>query len=62
MDHKEKMIDLHKAAVEQLEAYLKMKGELKENDHEKLRSARENWATAWNELMETLMVLERLEI
>lgn len=62
MDHKEKLNELHKAAVEQLESYLKMKGELKQDDHEKVNTAKENWSAAYNELMQTLLVLEKLEI
>lgn len=62
MDHKEKMNDLHKAAVDQLESYLKKKGELKQDDHEKVHTAKEEWKNAWNKLMEALLVLERLEI
>ena len=34
-----------------------------EKKHEKkIRQAKEEWETAWNKLMETLLVLERLEI
>lgn len=62
MDHKEKLSELHKAAHEKLEEYLKSKGELKQEDHEKVHAARDEWAVAWNKLMETLLVLERLEI
>jgi len=62
MDHKEKLDELHKASVEKLEEYLKAKGELKQDDHEKVHAAKDEWANAWNKLMETLLVLERLEI
>ena len=62
MDHKEELSELHKASNEKLEEYLKAKGELKQEDHEKVHTAKEEWATAWNKLMEALLVLERLEI
>jgi len=62
MDHKTELSELHKASHEKLEAYLKTKGELKQEDHEKVNTAKEEWATAWNKLMEALLVLERLEI
>ena len=62
MDHKEKLTELHKASVEKLEEYLKTKGELKKDDHEKVHAAKDEWANAWNRMMETLLVFERLEI
>ena len=62
MDHKNELSELHKASSEKLEEYLKAKGELKPEDHEKVHTAKEEWATAWNKLMESLLVLERLEI
>ena len=37
-------------------------GQLKEDEHLKVVKAREDWQLAWNKFMETLMVLERLEI
>lgn len=62
MDHKQKLDELNKETVKQFEEYLKSKGQLKEDEHLKVVKAREDWQTAWNKFMETLMVLERLEI
>ena len=62
MDQKDELSELHKASTEKLEAYLKARGELKQDDHEKVHAAKEEWANAWNKLMEALLVLERLEI
>ena len=62
MDHKNELSELHKASHEKLEEYLKTKGEIKREDHEKVHNAKEEWVTAWNKLMESLLVLERLEI
>jgi hypothetical protein len=62
MDHKEKMEDLNKEAIQQFEDYLKSKGQLKEDEHLKVVKAREEWQTAWSKFMDTLMVLERLEL
>lgn len=62
MDHKKKLTELHNASVEKIEEYLKIKGELKKDDHEKVHAAKDEWANAWNKMMETLLVLERLEI
>ncbi len=62
MDHKEKLEHLNKQTLQQFEDYLKSKGQLREDEHLKVVKAREEWQTAWNKFMETLMVLERLEL
>jgi hypothetical protein len=62
MDHKQKLDELNKESLKQFEEYLKSKGQLKEDEHLKVVKAREDWQTAWNKFMETVMVLERLEI
>jgi ribosomal protein L11 methylase PrmA len=62
MDHKQKLDELNKESLRQFEEYLKSKGQLKEDEHLKVVKAREDWQTAWNKFMETVMVLERLEI
>ena len=63
MEHKKKPEELNKKSLQKLEEYLKIKEVvLKEDDHKKLHSAKEEWQLAWNKLMEALLVLERLEI
>jgi hypothetical protein len=62
MDHKQELENLNKESLRQIEEYLKAKGQLKEDEHLKVVKAREEWQTAWNKFMETLMVLERLEL
>ena len=62
MDHKEELTGLHKASVEKVEEYLKTKGELNSDYHEKVHAAKDEWANAWNKMMEAMLVLERLEI
>ena len=62
MDHKQKLEELNKEALKQFEDYLKSKGQLKEDEHIKVVKASQEWQTAWNKFMETLMVLERLEL
>ena len=62
MDHKQNLEDLNTETLKQFEEYLKSKGQLKEDEHIKVVKASEEWQTAWNKFMETLMVLERLEI
>ena len=62
MEHKEKLEELNKDSLQKLEDYIKAKGALKEEDHEKLHRAKGEWQLAWNKLMDALMVLERIEI
>jgi hypothetical protein len=62
MDHKKRLEELRKEAFEKLEEYVKAKGELEKEHHDKLQEAKVNWENAWNKLIEVLMVLERLEI
>ena len=62
MDHKQKLQELNEAAVEKLNEYLKKKEPLNKEHQQQLHAARHEWQTAWNKLMEALLVLERLEI
>ncbi|HEV8285330.1 MAG TPA: hypothetical protein VGQ09_13530 [Chitinophagaceae bacterium] len=62
MDHKKRLEELHKEAFKNFDEYLKAKGELKKEHHEKLHEAKKDWQNAWNKLVEAMMVLERLEI
>ena len=62
MDHKNKLEELNKEALEKLENYMKEKGEASNENHEMVNKAKDEWQVAWNKLMETLLVLERLEI
>ena len=62
MEHKKRLEELNTESLKKLEEYLKTKEILLGDDHEKVNKAKEEWQVAWNKLMETLMVLERLEI
>jgi len=62
MDHKIKLEELNKETLEKLESYMKEKGTSGNDHHEKVKSAKDEWQASWNKLMETLLVLERLEI
>ncbi|MBS1920595.1 MAG: hypothetical protein JST17_10110 [Bacteroidetes bacterium] len=63
MEPKKKLEELNKESLQKLEDYVQSKkNALKEEDHEKLHHAKEEWQKAWNKLLEALIVLERLEI
>jgi hypothetical protein len=62
MEHKKRLEELHKEASQKFDEYVKAKGELGKEHHEKLHEAKTNWQNAWNKLMEVLMALENLEI
>jgi len=62
MEHKKKLEKLHKQSLEKFDEYLKAKGKIGQERHEKIHEAKKNWQMAWNKLMEALMVLENLEI
>ena len=62
MEHKQKLDELHQQSLENVDAYLKSKGELSEQDKEKVETAKQEWQEAWTKLQEALLYLERLEI
>lgn len=62
MEHRKKLEELNKESLQKLDEFVKTKEGLKEEDHKKLHSAKEEWQIAWNKLREALMVLERIEI
>ncbi len=62
MEHKKRLEELNNESLQKLEEYLKTKETLLDQNHENVHKAKEEWQIAWNKLMETLMVLERLEI
>ena len=62
MEHKEKLEELNKAKLGQVDEYLKSKGEIDAEKQEKISEAKKEWQASWNKFLEVLMVLERLEI
>lgn len=62
MDYRQQLEKLNTASLIQIEEYLKSKGRLKDDEHSKIVKAKEDWQMAWNKFLETLMVIERLEI
>ncbi len=62
MEQKKHLEELNEDALRKLDAYIQSKGGLKQEEHERLHTAKEDWQQAWNKLMEALLVLERIEI
>ncbi|GAB2811594.1 hypothetical protein [Ferruginibacter profundus] len=62
MEPKKRLEELNKEALEKMEEYMKAKGEAGAEHHEKIGAAKDKWQQAWNEFLETLLVLEKLEI
>jgi len=62
MEHKKKLEELNKESLKKFEEWVNTKGKLKDEDHAKLHQAKDDWQAAWAKFMETLMVLERLEL
>lgn len=62
MEYKKRLEELNKEALERMEEYLKAKGEAGNDHHENISKAKDRWQAAWNEFLETLLVLEKLEI
>ena len=61
MDHKSKLEDLNTESLLKLEEYMRTNS-LSDEDHGKLYQAKDEWQVAWSKLMETMLMLERLEI
>ncbi len=62
MDTKNTLNALNRDALEKIENYMKEKGSKGLDHHEKIYNAKEEWQLAWNKLMETLLILEKMEI
>lgn len=62
MTHKEELDELHKKSLSKFDEYLEIKQGSSKEAQEKLQQEKNEWQLAWNKLMETMLVLERLEI
>ncbi|MBC7511162.1 MAG: hypothetical protein H7320_20820 [Ferruginibacter sp.] len=62
MEHTKRWEELNNEALEKIDKYVKSKGAAVDEHHEKISTAKEKWQQAWNEFLETLVVLEKLEI
>ncbi|MEO8764874.1 MAG: hypothetical protein ABI416_11330 [Ginsengibacter sp.] len=62
MEHTQELEALNKQSLEKIDAYLKNKGNLGEEHHEKLNEAKKKWQSSWTDFMDVLVYLETLEI
>jgi hypothetical protein len=62
MDHKNKLMDLHKESLEKLEQYVDSNPLLELSEKKKIQDAKKEWQTAWVNLQEALVILEKIEI
>ena len=62
MENKERLDELNKETLKKLEAYMKTKGPATNEHQQKIDLAKDKWQSAWNEFLETLLVLEKIEI
>ena len=62
MEHTKRLEELNKETLAKLEEYMKAKGTGTGEHHEKIGAAKDKWQSAWAEFLETLVVLEKLEI
>lgn len=62
MEHTKHLEDLNKQTLQKLEEYINTKNEITLDQHAKVSEAKEKWQSAWNEFLQTLLVLEKLEI
>ncbi len=62
MEKTNQLNELNKDVLEKSEAYISSKTGAGDEHHEKIKTAKDKWQAAWNEFLETLLVLEKLEI
>jgi hypothetical protein len=62
MTYKEELEELHTKSLSKFAEYLEKKTTIAQEENEKLLQQKTEWEQAWNKLMETILVLERLEI
>ncbi|MEP7165827.1 MAG: hypothetical protein ABI741_14090 [Ferruginibacter sp.] len=62
MEHRKRLEELNKETIEKLEEYMRSKPVTEAEAQEKIKTAKDKWQAAWNEFLESLLVLERLEI
>ncbi|MEO6639385.1 MAG: hypothetical protein ABIN25_13990 [Ginsengibacter sp.] len=62
MENKKHLDELNEDTLKKLEVYMQAKHPVAGEHREKINMAKDKWQAAWNEFLETLVVLEKLEI
>lgn len=62
MKQKKSLEDLNRRSLEEIEAYIKTRSNLKEDHHLRLNEVKQKWQNSWSEFMDFLVYLETLEI
>lgn len=62
MEHTKRLEELNKEVLAKLDEYIKARGEVTDEHNEKIGTAKDKWQSAWNEFLETLIVLQKVEI
>jgi len=62
MEHSKKLAEIHKEAMEKIDAYLLTQNVAAEKHQQQINNAKDKWQDAWNEFLQTLVVLDKLEI
>lgn len=62
MEHSKKLAEIHKEAMEKIDAYLLTQNVAAEEHQQQINNAKDKWQDAWNEFLQTLVVLDKLEI
>ena len=62
METKKRLEELNTESLQKLDEYMKTKGEAGAEHHEKINEAKAKWQQAWNEFLEALLILEKIEI
>lgn len=62
MEPKKQFEELHNETLRKFETYMKSKGDALIDHDKTINVAKDKWQVAWNEFLETLLILEKLEI
>ncbi len=62
MENKQQLEGINQETLQKLEEYIKKSSPSTDENHQKIDEAKAKWQAAWNEFLETLLVLERIEI
>ncbi len=61
MEQRKQLEELNAETLKKLEEYMRTK-QMKDEHKQQIKTAQDKWQASWNEFLEALLVLERLEI